>query len=119
MSRHEQIVAAIAYYGLRVHPDQLPPGERKDLDKWVRKITEQQEGVSTKELVEAIRHGMPRVWPFNQNGEPYDGRDVYQNIAKAKSAAATMRQSSRIPMTGKEVRARFERMKAEVEHGEE
>ena len=45
-------------------------------------------------------------------------RELHE-AAKAKAAARTMRNAGRIPSTGAEVRARFERMRAEVEHGEE
>ena len=114
--RRDAVLAAICFYGLKLHPRQLSPGERDHMLKWVKKILNLQRGVATSEIVNAIRHGMPRVWPFSEDGRSFDAQDVYNNITRAKGATATLERGGRVPITGREVRARFDRMRAE--HGE-
>ena len=117
MTRRQEIAMAICLHGLRMAPRQLSATELAEVGRWTDRIIAAQGGVPTREIVEAIRHGMPRVWPFSEDGRSFDARDVYRNITKAKGAAAVLRKAGRIPMPAKEVSARFKRMVAE--HHEE
>ena len=104
LDRINQVCFAVCLYGLHAHPNELSEGDREEIKKHMEAMLRTQEGVSTKELVEAIRHGMHDVWPFLERGF-FDARDVRNNIAKAKAAASKMRKRGEIPMTIEEVRS--------------
>ena len=115
LNRRQQIALAICQYGLRQAPSRLSSWEVQQTGEWVDKIIATQHGIPTQQIVEAIRHGMPRVWPFSEDGRAFDAKDVYKNLSKAKGAAAVMRQAGRIPMTATEAAERFKRMVADTE----
>lgn len=95
---HQAVTWFVCKYGLRMVPHQLASGELKQLHSQARKLLIAQDGVPLLELCQAIRYGMPRLWPFTENGF-FDGRDVVRNITKAKAIAANMRQQGTIPIT--------------------
>lgn len=104
LDRINQVCFAVCLYGLHVHPNQLSEAEREEIKKHMEAMLRTQEGISTKEIVEAIRFGMKDVWPFLERGY-FDAKDVRNNISKAKAAAAKMRRRGQIPMTIEEVRS--------------
>ena len=103
LDRINQVCWSVCLYGLHQHPNQLSDYEREMIKKQMELMLKSQDGVSTKELVEAIRHGMKEVWPFLERGF-FDARDVRTNISKAKAAASKQRGRGELPMTIEEVR---------------
>ena len=104
LDRINQVCYAVCLYGLHQHPNNLSDGDRQEIKKHMNLMLEKQDGVPTKEIVEAVRFGMKEVWPFRDQGF-FDARDVRNNIAKAKAAASKMRVRGELPMTIEEVRS--------------
>ena len=104
LDRLNQVCYAVCLYGLHSDPFDLTESERAEVRRQMVGMLKDQDGVSTKELVEAIRFGMQEVWPFMERGF-FDARDVRSNIVKAKAATARRRRRGEIPMTIEEVRA--------------
>ena len=114
LDRINQVCYAVCLYGLHQHPNELSHGDREEIKKHMTIMLSHQVGVPTKEIVEAIRHGMKEVWPFLERGF-FDARDVRNNIAKAKAAASNKRKRGELPMTIEEVRTTRARHEGEDE----
>lgn len=104
-TREREVFVALCRYGMRQHWSQLGRGEKERQFAFVQKLLLRQEGVPTQALVEAIRFGMPKVWPHSQEGY-FDGSDLLKSIEKAKAVAARERRAGRIPVLIDEVRRR-------------
>lgn len=74
---------ALCAYGLKLRPSELSARERKNQERILKELVEEY-GLTA--IYYAIRDGMVRVWPFS-NGNPFDARDLRENILKARAAA--------------------------------
>lgn len=111
----QKVAVTICRHGLGVAPASLAPGEWRTLLSHARRLLEEQKGVEVDEIVQAIRYGMRKVWPFTEEFRTFDGKDVLRNITKAKGAAATLRTAGLIPMPAREAIESMDRIVDEYE----
>jgi hypothetical protein len=109
----EQLTEAICISGLKQTPSQLTTSELEEQRQLAETLILKQDGVPIQHLIEAIRFGMPKVWPFSQQ-QYFDARDVLNNITKAKAAAATLRRRSQLPIAAAEARRRDRHIRGET-----
>ena len=112
--RFGRVLWYLCYYGLGQRPEEVGAHDLAVQAGLVRGILEEQDGVSTKVLCDAIQYGMPHIFPVSENGY-FDGRDLHRYLHKAKAVAAKLRAAGRIPMTIEAAQATVDRMAAEDE----
>jgi hypothetical protein len=75
----------------------------------VHRILDDEDGIPTRVICDAIQYGMPNIFPVTENGY-FDARDVERYLHKAKAVAAALRDRGKIPTTPEAAHDRIERM---------
>lgn len=112
--RFERVLWYICVHGLNQLPRQMSAKDLAVQAGIVRKMLEDEDGISTQLICEAIQYGLPHVFPISENGY-FDARDAARYLPKAKAVAATLRRQGKIPTTPEAATARIDRMAAEDE----
>jgi len=96
-----RVYGALCVYGLRMHPNDLTSKESHYQQSIIRQLLEDNDADT---LIDAIRFGMPNVWPYSEQsdtGEPrvFSAENLKQKLLEAKAAAAQARRAGRTPYT--------------------
>jgi hypothetical protein len=93
-----RVFKALCHHGLRMDWKELSP---KEADYQQRIIRELLQDNNADTLIDAIRWGMPHVWPYTEteDGMPrvFSAEAVRKNLLEAKAAAAQFRRAGRTP----------------------
>lgn len=87
------VYQALVLYGLTMNYNDISKKEAGDQKHVIRTLLKDNKPST---LVEAIKYGMPNVWPFTE-GRAFDARDLRDNLLKAKAEAGARRRSGSIP----------------------
>ena len=92
---------ALCVYGLKMHPNELTSKESHYQQSIIRQLLEDNEADT---LIDAIRFGMPNVWPFSEQSDTgelrvFSAEDLKRKLLEAKAAAAQARRAGRTPYT--------------------
>ncbi len=89
----EAVFQAVVIHGLRMRIALLSDREQESQKHLIRMMLEDNDAV---DLISAIKHGMPEVWPFNE-GRAFDASDLRTNLLKAKAEAEGRRKDGTVP----------------------
>jgi hypothetical protein len=90
----EAVFQALCAHGLRIPAKDLTSRDRQREKATIREILEDRD---PQEVIEAIRYGMPNVWPF-LDGRVFNARDLRENFLKARGEAGKQARRSAIPI---------------------
>jgi len=94
MAGLRDVFRALVIHGLRMEMKDLSRHERNDQLKVLRRILEHNEPGP---VIQAIKHGMPNVWPFSEDARSFDAHDLEKNLLKAKSEVGNLRRRGQLP----------------------
>jgi hypothetical protein len=90
-----QLVAMVIFHGLKLLPEDLTDEDILEQLKWIRKCWTRLKIKSS--LIGAIKYGMRDVWPFSEDGRPWDAKDLHSNLLKAVSSSGAARRRGEVP----------------------
>lgn len=89
----DRVFTALVRYGLRMKGSDL---SLKEIHRQRTIIEDLLSENSAEILIHAIQYGMPRVWPFSEDGRAFAASDLENNLLKAKAEAAKSRRAGEI-----------------------
>lgn len=92
-SEINEVFTVLVRYGLGMKPSELNEAEHRDQRRIIKRMLEEND---VDILIDAIKYGMPNVWPFSEDGRAFAALDLEQNLLKAKAEAAVARREGRI-----------------------
>lgn len=89
----DDVLLTLVVHGLDMQPHELSETETARQRKLIEELLEDNDPTI---LIQAIRYGMPEVWPFSE-GRVFDASDLRNNLLKAKASAGMKRRAGQIP----------------------
>lgn len=95
----ESVFQTLCSHGLRIPAKDLTSKDRQKEKATIREILADRE---PQEVIDAIRYGMPSVWPF-LDGRVFNARDLRENFLKARGEAGKVRRRGQIPVNAQDL----------------
>lgn len=92
-----RVLKALCVYGLQIHPVNLTGREEEQERRMLRGLLTEN---SASVLIEAIKYGMPHVWPFSKDDgdHVFTAQDLRNKLLNAKGEAGKQRRQGAIPV---------------------
>lgn len=96
-----KVYRTLCQRGLKMSPSSVPAAIAQREQRTLRKLLGE---VPTEDLINAIEWGMPNVWPFSEDGRPFDAKDLERNLIKALGESSRRERRGEIPYNAQKIK---------------